>query len=420
MANPITNAHLHVFTADHAPDDFLRIQLGKGGLLARPIKWVLENTPIRKIPSVLKRLLLIPGIKGNSTFWRTVSFLETGLLPNQREIWRNGESGFSWLGETDMRFVPLSLNMDHMTDRISKHTRIDEQLEELANMKRYAPNQILPFLSVDPRLARDSKELLQWVQKWWNKYPNTWSGLKLYPALGYFPFDERLFDVYAWAEKEGIPFMTHCTRAGVYYIGTPSGLRKQVQRGLGNRTNPTHDHFTPITNLINAFLAKDELMKNENASELFGNPYMYVPVLDQFPKLKLCLAHFGGSNEVIRNPGQALNSPSAKMEFKILHNNIIVTWADQIRDLIASGLYPNLYTDISYTLCDIAALKQIMAWASTAPYQALNDKVVFGTDFFMILNEGEEDKISKAAYLEMGPVVFNKWARINTVNYLGG
>ncbi len=45
------------------------------------------------------------------------------------------------------------------------------------------------------------------------------AGFKIYPALGYYPFDERLLPLWKYAADNGIPIMTHCIRGVIYYRG---------------------------------------------------------------------------------------------------------------------------------------------------------------------------------------------------------
>ena len=75
-------------------------------------------------------------------------------------------------------------------------------------------------------------------------------------------------------------------------------------------------------------------------------------MLDKYPKLKVCLAHLGGANEVRRSdPNADQNDLQLADEYPpYLKDN----WSDQVVELMKQ--YENVYSDISYTLSDTKAL----------------------------------------------------------------
>ncbi|MBK9961224.1 MAG: hypothetical protein IPP06_07755 [Saprospiraceae bacterium] len=46
---------------------------------------------------------------------------------------------------------------------------------------------------------------------------NKLNGFKIYPALGYYPFDEELLLLWKYAADHQIPIMTHVIKGTVFY-----------------------------------------------------------------------------------------------------------------------------------------------------------------------------------------------------------
>lgn len=101
---------------------------------------------------------------------------------------------------------------------------------------------LIPFVFVDPRRIREDKRIdgkpffawdiekkiendktINWVvlkdcflkdclegENSGGKLNGIFKGIKIYPALGYFPFDEDLLPLWAYCEQRNIPITTHC------------------------------------------------------------------------------------------------------------------------------------------------------------------------------------------------------------------
>ncbi|HEY8935319.1 MAG TPA: hypothetical protein VIM65_08865, partial [Cyclobacteriaceae bacterium] len=111
--------------------------------------------------------------------------------------------------------------------------------------------------------------------------------------------------------------------------------------------------------------------------------------------LKLCLAHMGGSSEVT-------NSMDKKSKLDQIRKVDPDSWFEHIKSMMTK--YPNLYTDVSYTLSDFAdskseVLAKTIDFLNTAVDSAdaskgkLGDRVLFGTDFFMTEQERRETEL---------------------------
>src|SRR6185436_827568 len=46
------------------------------------------------------------------------------------------------------------------------------------------------------------------------------NGFKIYPALGYYPFDVQLLPLWKYAADHQIPILTHCIRGTIFYRGS--------------------------------------------------------------------------------------------------------------------------------------------------------------------------------------------------------
>ena len=93
------------------------------------------------------------------------------------------------------------------------------------------PNAYHPFLFLDPRrikeegakffdftIVNDRMQLKDCFVKTYME-ERKFSGFKIYPALGYYPFDEYLLPIWRYASENNIPIMTHCVVGVIYYRG---------------------------------------------------------------------------------------------------------------------------------------------------------------------------------------------------------
>ncbi|HRH39882.1 MAG TPA: amidohydrolase family protein, partial [Flavobacteriales bacterium] len=333
------------------------------------IKYFLEKPWMR---GMIKRLA---QWRGNGHLVRYLQFIEVGTQSTQEEVFVSMKKAYASLGP-DVRFVALTLNMDHMDVQESRHARIETQLAEVEQVRAHYPDVFFPFVGVDPRHLR-GVALRDWVKEKIER--RAFFGIKIYPSIGFFPFDAGLDELYRWAEAEQVPVMTHCTRSGTYYTGkmeqvltdaTPAGL------------NPTAPEMAAIHARIaafnnNAFTWKD----SKYGCNIFLHPQNYEPVLRKYPKLKLCFAHFGGDDEML---GLKQDIRDKGIDNSNWHKEVvrILSAADGQGALV----YPNTYTDISYTLYE----PKVYALLQPLIDGPLGDRILFGTDFFMTLREDPE------------------------------
>jgi uncharacterized protein len=349
MGTPIYNCHIHTFTAEHVlPDVFLS-------------RWLVRA--MRK-PWLRKLLIWLVGglLRMNKDALRlTGRFLARGSFESQEYSFNHIYNQYP----ENARFIVLPMDFEFMG--ISKRPihPYEDQLKELANLRDKNKQNLIPFCAVDPRRPNVVEEFKRWHREYNIK------GVKIYPNLGYYPHDAVLMEVYEYCEEEKLPVLAHCS---------PGGIRKF---GLSLKE------------------AKE-----------FAHPENYRKILEQFPKLNLCLAHFGGSEEWERH-----------LTGDVPRSSGDPTWITVIADMIRSKKYPNLFTDVSYTL--------FVEMPSYRPFnyfnflnvlledECISDHVLFGTDYYMVEREKVSEKeVSIGLRAHLGEKLYFQIAYDNPRKYL--
>ncbi|ESU20299.1 hypothetical protein FEDK69T_28120 [Flavobacterium enshiense DK69] len=373
------NIHSHIFTGKCAPKDFLQIGLNLGDGVSSFLKWLFLTKPVSWLIEKL----------GSFIHNKTLQFLKIGVMSSQGEVFANLKGTYNNSNYSDIKIVALSIDMDYMTDPNKKPEQdFNSQIEDLYKLKKTYPDTFFPFYSVDPRNPdtiglKNVKKAIE---------SNAFAGIKLYPPNGFFPFDPRLDGLYKYAEANNIPIMTHCTRGGTYFIG------KDVWSIISDNPlslNPTHPIMDKVIKRIAAYknASNKAFRENAKACNLFTHPENYLPVLDKYPKLKLCIAHMGGDVEILgdKNP----NSKHAKWSQEAMFlEDCTATWYEIIKQEILVNKYPNTFTDISYSLCDSSCMTQLHNDLTNAEID--NKRVLFGTDYFLVTKEDAELKVVAA------------------------
>ncbi|MEO1406926.1 MAG: amidohydrolase family protein [Pseudomonadota bacterium] len=344
----ITNCHIHLFNIDHVPNGYLPL-----GLM-RALRQPYIRTPLIWV--------LRQGI-----FWRegdvgerAARFADIGRMGSQKEIF-DVVSGYYPRGT---RFIVLPMDMAFMK-RGKPPKEIREQHDELAELARDAEGAVIPFAAIDPRRENVLDELKRCRDKGFR-------GVKLYPPLGYRPDDKVLMDdIYPYCLENGLPIMSHCSRGGVR------------QRNLSN-----------------------------SEQEKLASPAAFRAVLERFPELHVCLAHFGGDQDWNDYLGPPHRRPSSgRDEFR--RNN----WLTQILDMLRSEQYPNLWTDISYTAFEFQ--QNVPVLNIFLNEKKILNRVLFGSDFYMTeIAKVSERRVSMELRHGIGDDKFRQIAHVNPDVYL--
>ena len=257
-------------------------------------------------------------------------------------------------------FIVLPMDMAYMGAGKVKED-IEAQHAELARLKADPKYRdiLIPFAHIDPRRPGALGRLKNLVEN------DGFKGVKIYPTLGYGPDNPILMDqIYPYMIEKNIPLMAHCSPGSVN----------------------SHD----IT---------------RKEAHAFADPDNYQGVMDVHPELKVCLGHFGGIGEWRRHLNSSNNTDNQ-------------TWLSKIRKMILSGNYPNLYTDISYTIFNfqenVSFLKVLLE------DDRLRSRVLFGSDFYMVESEKyPERRLSIDLRSDLGGPWFWEIANTNPKRYIG-
>jgi predicted TIM-barrel fold metal-dependent hydrolase len=419
----IYNCHIHTFTFEHTPSRFviwllldpvsgrvdpMRIILGAIGILFLCLliaaRWsiealgfikrklapaheqsrmvsALENLQSRtnnQARKTIRRLLhligrIIPARK--NILERFTAFLNTALLGSQLGVFEEIRNQYP----PTTKFVVLPMNLDLM-NLGSVRIKIDDQHDELLRMARKLNGTqeedkiIYPFYTIHPE-QEDLGKIFEDMKQGKIFGTDGFRGLKIYPNLGYRPDDPLLMDtyeVYKICQDNDVPIIAHCT---------PSGIWKRGLSELDRRN--------------------------------YGRPQNYIPILTKYGNLRICLAHFGGAEEWERH-----------LKGRSLQPGMEQPWVKVIYDLIAEGKYPNLYTDISYTVftpkvkglyIDLVDYLKVML-----SNENIRTHVLFGSDYYMVEREKlSEKEVSILLRSRLGEDLFFQIAHTNPRKFLG-
>jgi hypothetical protein len=228
-----------------------------------------------------------------------------------------------------------------------------QQVHFTQKAAREFPWEIVPLYHYEPRrwIDRDNQE------KWQLPFNliassgqnGVFVGFKMYTRLGYRPLDPklpRMADYYKKCEENKIPVLVHCTRGGMgthhekYYLEYEED--DQVKPKYRQKDKNEFDYF----------------------AEHFVHPQAWKKVLEKYPKLYLCLAHFGGGDT------QWQIDPDEDIDKN--------TWIKTIIDLLLK--YDNFYTDMSYIFLEESIKKFSSA---IKKYPKIIGKILYGTDWYM-------------------------------------
>jgi predicted TIM-barrel fold metal-dependent hydrolase len=220
------------------------------------------------------------------------------------------------------------------------------QVEILHMMATLWPGQIMPFCPYDPRRPNclDVVKAAMDTQ--------SYVGVKLYARCGWMPtnnaalhgtavgkiLDDRLDEFYAYVTANDIPILNHTSPTG----HPPEGAlvypwRMTAEANPDDRLPATKAAPTgyPPSNWTQPDLfvkgrSKQQRSLDKMTFELTGfgfyclydqlttSPYSWEPVLEKYPKLRLCFAHFGSKLASYANPRYSITSDAAAADCEVL------------------------------------------------------------------------------------------------------
>lgn len=352
----IYNSHIHTFREVDIPRKFLPLGL---------VRLLASNFGANMLTTLLNNL---NPFSDQDVLDRYVKFIKTGKLKSQMKIFEQCAAYYP----KKTRFVILPMDMAFMGAGKVPRPYTD-QLDELAEVKRQYPRSILPFIHIDPRRTNSFDLFRRYIEK------HDFHGLKLYPPLGIFPYDERLYPIYEYCQKLQLPVIAHCSPYNPTYF---KGPKRELLELLKKSKEP----------IDVAGKKRKELCSN------FTHPHNYKYVMKDFPELKISMAHFGSGyywKEYLEKPGNKDN------------------WFSIIRQMLEE--YEHFYTDISFTLNNksyFSLLKTLMS------NEKINTKILFGSDYYMVETESDERRFGLDLRAFMGEKYFRLMAHSNAEEFL--
>jgi predicted TIM-barrel fold metal-dependent hydrolase len=252
-----------------------------------------------------------------------------------------------------------------------------QKTDTLTAVKNH-PWRLVPLYHFEPRrYTKDCEEAFLYVMDKTttsakSQKPRLFIGIKLYPNLGYKPADLRLSSLvklYTKCAANDIPIMVHCSPNGAFTHDRPLYYENDMAKAISAKVaNPELDALNGVDKSVFYFMQE------------YSSPHAWEPVFQDHPNLRLCLAHFGGSDN--RPDSTEKNEKQLSgWNFKISQTGD--KWDERYwnQKIIAMmQKYPNLYTDLSCHVKEhyIENLPNaIIRWPD------LRKRILFGTDWYM-------------------------------------
>lgn len=304
------------------------------------------------------------------------------------------------------------------------------------------------------------------------------AGFKIYPALGYFVFDETLLPIWRYAAENDIPIMTHCVFGTIHYRGAKKKewnfhpvFKMQYDQDVYEpmmlpKSKPVEFQVTFTHPLNYLCLVEEKFLKiliqkaspESNLKEVFGYNETEDSLQYNLKNLKICLAHFGGAEEwtrymeqdrnnysqrLMRDPENAIRFMTAGNKFswdKLYQLWHKADWYSLICSMIIE--YDNIYADLSYIIAKPSIypllkyslekgenyeeqhaknLKEINPNHKAKHYTGKNklrSRILFGTDFYVVRNHKSDKDLLIETKTLLSEEDFDLIARENTHNYL--
>lgn len=376
-------------------------------------------------------------------------------------------------------FVLLPMDMKYMEAGTCKDT-YESQLVALAKIKNSVEYKkqgagIHPFIFVDPRRIQedDAKKKCQkkfsasdlfnyshkegtitLEQSLVKTYieEHSFAGFKIYPAIGYYPFEKELLPLWKYACDHEIPIMSHCIKGTIFYRGnkskawdehwvfkdenTKTQLLLPEVKNVEFQRNFTHP-MNFLCLLEEPFLRiLIQKYKDKDLNEIFGYTDAKTPLKRNLKNLKICLAHYGGedqwkkylekdsygySQQIIKNPTKGIDfiklvKETTDIDFdRLAQMWKYVDWYSIISSMMMQ--YPNVYADISYILHD-QTIFPLLKETLKPRYMQLRERVLFGTDFYVVRNHNSEKDLFVSSDALLTNDEFDLIARTNPNRFL--
>lgn len=456
----------------------------------------IRNLVIFVADRLWKFLVMLPGKQTRELFRRYLNIGRYAFHKKQNTILSKLKAQYP----RGTKFIILPMDMDYMGAGNS-NKRYRDQMAKLAEIKETDTNKdlIYPFVFADPRRMVDvkkekrykpgDKEYFNWQIVSGEIKPgdcfirdylvdHRFSGIKIYPALGYYPFDVKLLPLWKYAADNNIPVLTHCIKGVIFYRGIKKHswnahpVFKQSMQHVKNEKEAdgfrtveemekkdAETIYEPLvlpqvnnidfsynfTHPLNYLcILEEELLRGIVGAEIAKDPDTPLKALFGYKgpgeamsydlrNLKICLGHFGGEDEWKRYferdrynySSQLTRNPHKGIEFFKKTNGDpspgkpeqlwkYTDWYSIICSMMLK--YPNVYADISYILHGDKDILPLLKQTLQNP--GLKEKVLYGTDFFVVRNHKSDKNMLADMMGGLCEEDFDLIARKNPVEYL--
>ncbi len=286
---------------------------------------------------------------------------------------------------TDAEKLLYEINNKDQDPTTGKKPNFEIQYDDICDLKDKYKESVFPFFAIDPRrpgiIDRFKNEIFP---------ANIFSGVKLYTPNGYSPLDDDLMNpvhgLYAFCSAHNIPVTAHCA-----YEGFATPLEEIEIFGYYYKKSDKD----PKIGTLEAIHGNVRFSKmftrgwvGERADKL-NHPDLWEKVLQQFPDLKLNLAHFGYPNP---------------------------DWNDLLFSMMHK--YPNLYTDLS-CWTDVGLLKEFKSKYFLKASVDVKSRMMYGSDFYLdLIFIGSFQEYFKNFTELFSPDEFSQIARDNVKKFL--
>jgi len=363
-------------------------------------------------------------------------------------------------------FVLLPMDMEFMGGGALKADgQYEKQMNDLDKIKTSNPGVVFPFVAVDPRrktVGTANQKFFDWssngaggvkleecfIKDFIEK--KGFSGFKIYPALGYYPFDEALLPLWKYAADNGIPIITHCIRGTIFFRGAKEkawdhhpifkeSSTKDVWDQLLLPELRNVDFINNFTHPLNYLcLVEEKLLRlvvgkcSQKTKDLFGYQNENTAMASDLKKLKLCFGHYGGddewakyfekdrdniTNQLVRQPGKGVvfiqlgPIDSSYGTLELIWRNL--DWYTIISSMMLQ--YPNLYADLSYIVHNENIIPLLK---TTLKNPVLQTRILFGTDFYVVRNHKSDKEMFAEIEGNLTTAEFDLIAKTNPGKFL--
>ena len=349
------NCHIHTFTMQDIPEEFLPAHLVK--IMKNKVGYFIVKNILRNI---------IP-FTSKDAIEKYANFIEIGESATQEYIFKQCYQYYP----ANTFFIVLAMDLEFMNAGNVSRPYIN-QINELGELSQKYTN-VIPFIHIDPR----RKGFMSYLRRAHEFYG--FKGIKLYPNVGYLPFDKRLYEAYDYCSQNNMQVTTHCSPYNpVHYRGEPEDIRILLKESK-------------------VYIPSSYKLTTQDLCSYFTHPLQYEQLLNDFPNVNFDLAHFGSKYYIDK------------------YNND--DWDDNWFLILLGMLsrYKNLYTDISYTLSDTRYFRILDDILKSPKY---NNKILYGSDFYMISSQKAEKIYYEDLVNHLDPKIFNKIAVENPKRFL--